>query len=294
MAHLIRQMGHILMATTKLQESAADLSDIVGLRVTHREADTVYMSSNDRQYEVVYRQAEEAGVVAIGLEAMDAAAVEEAQRRVQAAGFRILDDKPLLPGIARAFRFATPFGPVFEIHTPVPRNKAARYIGPGNRPRRLEHVNVRVADMSGFRDFLTSALGMKISDRTRNDELIWFRGWDGFHHTIAAGRGSNLHHYAFDAHSLEDLSGIADNLSVKGRTLLWGLGRHGAGDNIFSYYRDPNGCAVETSVGLARIENDELYEPRTWDLQTSLVRNLWGVPSPAEFNAAGIPYLVEQ
>lgn len=292
MAHLIRQMGHVLMATPALEESAADLSDIVGLRTTHQDADTIYMSSNERRYEVVYRRAEKPGVIAIGLEAMDAAAVDEAQRRVQAAGFRIVDDRPALPHIARAFRFATPFGPVFEIHTPVPRDQAPRFIGRGNRPRRLEHVNIRVNDMLGFRDFLTEALGMKLSDRTSNDELMWFRAWDGFHHTIAVGRGQKMHHYAFDAQSLEDLSGIADNLSIKGRTLLWGLGRHGAGDNIFSYYSDPNGCAVETSVGLARIDNDELYEARSWDLETSLVRNLWGASSPAAFSEAGIPYLL--
>lgn len=132
MAHLIRQMGHVLMATPRLEDSAMDLSDIVGLRITHRNENSIYMSSNERQYEVVYRQGQKPGVIAIGLEAMDAAAVKEAQRRVQAAGFTIIDDKSALPDIDRAFRFATPFGPVFEIHTPVPRNQAPRFIGRGS------------------------------------------------------------------------------------------------------------------------------------------------------------------
>lgn len=294
MTHLIRQMGHIVMVTPTLDESARDLAEIVGLRSTGGDDSMVFMSSNERKYEVVYRRGAQAGVIAIGLEAMTAQAVDEAKRRVQAEGMHIVDDKSLLPDIERAFRFATPFGPVFEIHTPVPRNQPVRYIGPGNRPRRLEHVNLRVTDTHGFREFLTSLLGMKISDRTTNDEFVWYRAWDGFHHTIAAGQGNGLHHYAFDAHSIEDLVGIADNLTIKGRTLLWGLGRHGAGDNIFSYYRDPNGCAVETSVGMQRIDNDDHYRARTWSLDpSSLVRNLWGIPSPREFSEAGIPYLVD-
>lgn len=292
MSHLIRQIGQITLATPDPHGSARDLADIVGLKTTVERDDAVLMSANERVVEVAYVRAPQAGAVAVGLEAMDDAALDEALRRVRAEGLAILDDQPLWGHAARGFRFRTPFGPVFEIHTAVPRSVAARHIGPGSRPTRFEHVNLRVTDTHGFRDFLTSLLGMCISDRTTEDELVWYRAWDGYHHTIAAGRGDGLHHYAFDARALEDLVGIADTLSLKGRSLLWGPGRHGAGDNVFTYYLDPNGCVVETSVGLVRIDNDDLYVPRTWSLgPESLVRNLWGAPSPPAFARGGVPFV---
>lgn len=293
MDHLIRQMGYVVISTPDPDESARDLAEIVGLKVTERSDASVFMSANDRRCEVVYKLGEKAGVVVIGLEAMDAASVDEVTRRAIADGLVIIDDKPAIDGVERAVRFATPFGPVFEVHTPVARNQPRRHIGTGGRPKRLEHVNLRVTDTRGFRDLALGTLGMKLSDRTTNDELSWYRAWDGYHHTLAVGQGNCLHHYAFDAHAIEDLIQIADSLVIKERTLLWGPGRHGAGDNIFTYYRDPNGCAVETSVGLARIENDLLYEARVWGLEPeSGVRNLWQLsPPPAAFGEAGIPYL---
>ena len=70
---------------------------------------------------------------------------------------------------------------------------------------------------------------MKLSDRTSDGAFRWFRAQDGFHHTIAMGRGaSGLHHYAFDLHSMQDLQRIADTLADKERALVWGPGRHGA------------------------------------------------------------------
>lgn len=293
MDHLIRQMGYVVLSTPDPEGSARDLAEIVGLKVTENRGSAIYMSSNDRRCEVAWQKGETAGVVVIGLEAMDAASVDEVTRRVQADGLTIIDDKPSVEGVERAVRFATSFGPVLEVHTPVERNQPVRHIGTGARPKRLEHVNVRVTDTRGFRDFALGTLGMKLSDRTTNDELAWYRAWDGYHHTLAVGEGNRLHHYAFDAYAMEDLLQIADSLVIKQRHLLWGPGRHGAGDNIFTYYRDPNGCAVETSIGLARIENDLLYEARVWSLDPeSGLRNLWErSPPPQAFSEAGIPYL---
>lgn len=293
MDHLIRQMGYVVLSTPDPEGSARDLAEIVGLKVTEKRESSIYMSSNDRRCEVAWQKGDAAGVVVIGLEAMDAASVDEVARRAQADGLVMLDDRPAIDGVERAIRFVTPFGPVFEVHTPVQRNQAVRHIGTGARPKRLEHVNVRVTDTRGFRDFAEGTLGMKLSDRTANDELSWYRAWDGYHHTLAVGEGNRLHHYAFDAYAMEDLIHIADSLVLKQRNLLWGPGRHGAGENIFTYYRDPNGCAVETSVGLARIENDLLYEARVWSIEPdSGLRNLWqSSPPPAAFSEAGIPYL---
>ncbi|MGO4666933.1 VOC family protein [Bosea sp. 2RAB26] len=287
MSHLIRQMGFVAFTTPDPDGSAQDLAELVGLKVTGRRGDTVFLSSNERRWEVALTRGDSRATLAIGLEASDAAAVDEIGRRVRSEGLEILDDRPLHDGIERAIRFATPWGPIFEVHTPIARDQAQRHIGPGARAKRIEHVNLKVPDRLAFSDLLVKLLGMELSDRTGGDEFRWFRAADGYHHTVALCPGDgDLHHYAFDFHALEDLAGIADGLVLKNRSLLWGPGRHGAGGNVFQYYVDPNGCVVEMSVGMDRIDNDLLYEPRSWTISPSLSDrwiNLWGSPPPANF-----------
>jgi catechol 2,3-dioxygenase len=292
MTHLIRQMGYVVMATPDPDGSARDLADMTGVRITHRSPDAVFVSSNARYCDVAYLREDRRGIRAVGLEAIDEAAVDEVYRRAKSEGLTILSDTPLIPEVKRAVRFATPFGPIFEVHTPVAREKIESSALNGKRVRRLEHVNLRATDPKGFHDLITRLLGIKLSDRTTQYERAWYRCADGYHHTIAAGPGNGLHHYAFDAHGFTDLAGVADALVAKGRSLLWGIGRHGPGNNLFSYYLDPNGCVVEVSFGLERIDNDDLYEPGNWEFNSSSnVLDRWGSQPPEAYGKALTPFV---
>lgn len=297
MTHLIRQMGHIAIATPDLEASAADLVDLVGLKVTERRDGRLFLSSNERHHEVSLVEAARPGVVAVGLEAMDAAAVDEVGRRARSEGFEIVDDRPLGPGTDRAVRFKIPCGFVIEVHTPVARSEGQRHVGPGGKARRIDHVNFKAPDVLVFRDVFTKLFGMRLSDRTAGDEFNWFRCHDGYHHTLAVFKGDPaVHHYGFAFDSLQDLSGIADGLVVKDRALLWGPGRHGAGGNVFQYFIDPNNCVVEMSVGMDRIDSDDLYRPRTWEISPTLADrwiNLWGSPPPFNFTDPGLAFVGE-
>lgn len=293
MTHLIRQMGYVAIATPDPEGSARDLSDMTGVRITHRDPGAVYVSSNARFCDVAYLRDDRRGVRAVGLEAMDESAVDEVLRRATSEGLDILADTPLLPRVKRAVRFATPFGPIFEVHTPIEREMFAPSESNRRRVRRLEHVNLRATDPKGFHDLVTGVLGVKLSDRTTNYERAWYRCADGFHHTFACGPGSGLHHYAFDAHGLYDLAAVADALVSRGRSLLWGIGRHGPGNNLFSYYLDPNGCVVKVSFGLERIDNDAIHEPGNWEFNSSSnVLDRWGSQPPEAYAKALTPFVL--
>lgn len=292
MPSLIRQMGYVVVATPKLEACAADLTDIVGLQIRGRTDTTILMSSNARQCEVAFMQAQGPGIRAVGLEAVDRAAVEEVLRRAKSENLTILNDTPSVPGIDRAVRFRTPFGPIFEVHTPSPRDTAPQHTRLPIRARRLDHVNLRVNDPRGFHDLLTGTLGMRLSDRTEDFGRAWYRAADGFHHTVAAGIGSGLHHYGFDAPSVSDLVGVADTLVARERTLLWGIGHHGPGNNIFSYYVDPMRCVIETSFGMERIDNDLTRQPGVWDADyDKRVLDLWGSKPPPDYAAMLTPFV---
>lgn len=294
MAYLIRQMGHVIISSPDPIGAAQDLAEIVGLRIAEEEKGEVYLTSNDRHHEVTYVKGD-GKAVALGLEAVSAEAIDEVYQRARSDGLTILDDRPAGKCYDRAVRILAPGGAIFEIHTPIHRNQPRQYnYGSAVRPRRIEHVNVFAQDTQALGEFCEKTLGMKLSDKTADEGLRWYRAQDGFHHTIAMGPGaSGLHHYAFDLHALEDLAGIADNLARKDRALVWGPGRHGAGGNIFTYYADPHGCLVENSIELDRIDNDATYEPRTWDISEGLAGrwlNLWGTPPTESFLRPGIPF----
>jgi catechol 2,3-dioxygenase-like lactoylglutathione lyase family enzyme len=285
-------MGYVVIAAPDPDRSAHDLADITGVRISHSAVDATYVSSNARFCEVAYLRGDKHGIRAVGLEAIDEAAVDEVRRRAQSDGLTILSETPSLPQVKRAVRFATPFGPIFEVHTPIAREDIAPASLNGKRVRRLEHVNLRATDPRGFHDLVTRLLGMKLSDRTTQYERAWYRAADGFHHTFAAGPGNGLHHYAFDAHGLYDLAGTADALVAKGRNLLWGVGRHGPGNNLFSYYLDPDGCVVEVSFGLERIDNDDLYKPGNWPFDSSSnVLDRWGSKPPEAYGKSLTPFV---
>lgn len=293
MSHLIRQMGYLALATPDPEKSAQDLSDILGLRIVDRFDGMITLSSNDRRVEIGYIKSDKAALLAQGLEAVDPDAVDEVRRRAIAAGCEVLSDTSYFRGVPKAVRFRTPYGPVFEVHSATLRDPSE---GSGLRPRarRLEHANLQVEDAKGLSDLCASVFGMQVSDRTTNDEIIWLRCGDGFHHTVAIGQGApKLRHLAFDLHGLEDIVAVADILSSQGRSLAWGPGRHGAGNNIFAYYIDPNGCAIEASVGMVRIENEAAHQPGIWSLAQPNLRNQWGGAPGPDYAAGGLPLAVE-
>lgn len=296
MTYLVKQIGYVHLGVPDPEASAADLADIVGLRTTASADGTVFMSSNARQFEMVYSRADAPCMVSMGMEAVSLEAVDEVKRRVLSDGLELVADTPGLPGIERAVTFVMPGGAQMEVHSPVARTAADFYPTGGARPRRLEHVNLFVPDTAETADCITDILGMKLSDQTEGGQLRWFRAEDGYHHSLALGPGEGrLHHYAFDLKSQEELARLADTLVSKERSLFWGPGRHGAGGNIFTYYIDPVGCIVENSVEMDRIDHDLTYEPRIWDMSQGLGGrwiNTWGTPPPENFLDPGVSFKV--
>lgn len=109
MTYLIRQMGHVVISSPDPLGAAKDICDVVGLRITEQDGDTVYLSSNDRHHELTYIKGD-GKAVACGLEAVSADAVDEVKRRALSDGLTVLDDKPLGKHYDKAVRIVAPGG----------------------------------------------------------------------------------------------------------------------------------------------------------------------------------------
>lgn len=279
-APLVFRLGYVALNVTDPEAAAEDTCNIAGARISGRDAGRIMLTSNQRQAEVILYPAATNSLRRVGLEAVSPEAVDQVAERARKAGLRILTTRPSLDCIAKAVTFLTSEGHAIEVHTPMPLDQPPRYHGPGVHPRFLDHVNFAAKDPVTFAEELHAATGMLLTERTSGYEIMWMRAADGRHHTLAAVKGnSGVHHISWEFDSFDGLKRIADGLGVEGRRLVWGPGRHGAGDNLFLYYVDRAGFLIECIAEMEVIQDLDMA-PRVVDPGENLsnwrVVNQWG------------------
>lgn len=285
MSFLVQKLGYVSLGVKDLDRAAEDVVKISGARVTERSDQRVLISSNRRRAELVLHAALDNGFGGVGLEAVNPDAIDEAKRRAIAAGLRIVSEKPLLEFVEKAVSFQTSVGHVIEIHTPVPSDLPVRYSGPGVHPTCLDHVNIATIAPEKTAEELQQVLGLRLSERDVAATIMFLRGADGRHHTVALTREekSGLHHYSWEFPDFSDFKRLGDMIDIEGRNLIWGPGRHGAGDNLFAYYFDSAGFIVECTSEMEVI-HEENFVPRMFTFENSKAGNLWcAIPPPMEW-----------
>lgn len=296
MSYLVNTIGHVQINVTDMAAGLADATDILGLNATRRDERQVWLASNGRHAELVLHQADSNATRSVGFEAVSAAAVEDAARRVPEAGCRILSERPSLDCCAAGVVYATPQGHVFEIHTPIPDEiYGRRHFTSGIGPNRMDHVNITSPEPAETQLQFELIMGLKLSEKMVDDSLIWMRGANRLHHILGIVRGATgLHHYSFEFNSFGDYCKLGDLLDRAGRELVWGPGRHRPGDNIYAYYLDTAGAMVECSSGMALIADDERYEPNVITAlkrpENVRVMNVWGTPAPLPWREHHFPF----
>lgn len=287
MRDLVYRLGYVAMNVANYDECIDDAINVAGFNLVDRNDERALFTCNTRHAEMMLYRAPKNEMRAIGFEAYDEDSVAEVAERVRKAGLKIVTEKPSLPVIDRAVTFLSSEGHVFEVHTPMPRDRALRYVGPGVHPLCVDHVNLAAVDAARLAQELSDTIGLKVSERTTGDELVWLRAGDGRHHTVGILKGrSGIHHYSLEFGDFADFRRLGDNLDTLGRRIVWGPGRHGAGDNLFAYYKDAGGFMVECTSEMEVI-NDVGFQPRTVDpgenLSNYRVVNRWGQLPSAEW-----------
>lgn len=285
---LVQRLGYVALNVNDLDGAVSDAQNIMGLSLVSRHADHALLTSNDRHAEVILHQAETSSLKTVGLEALTAQHVDEVTKRAKDEGLEIISETPSLPVIERAVTIRFESNHVVEVHTPMKRDQPARYPGPGIHPRYLDHVNLCASDPAPAADQMMRVLGLKLSERTSGWELTWMRAGDGRHHTVGfvKSQASGIHHYSWEFADFADFKRLGDIVDTFDRRLIWGPGRHGAGDNIFAYYVDAAGFLVECTAEMEIIA-DPSFEARIVDpgenLSNYKVVNRWGQLPSAEW-----------
>lgn len=286
MSYLVNAIGHVQLNVVNVDALVKESMDVLGLHVTSREGDTVWLSSSGRKAELVLHKADENSVRSIGFDALSADTVREAASRVEAAGCRLISEKPSLGCCEAGITFVTPQGHVIEVHTPIEdETYGRRTFTQGIGALRLDHVNLTSPEPVETRAHFEQIMGLKLSERMVDDGLSWMRAANRLHHCVGIVRGpTGLHHYSFEIAEFGDYCQLGDRLDTVGKEIVWGPGRHRPGDNTYAYYIDACGAMVELAGGMAMIHDDARYEPNVITAlkrpENVRVMNVWGTPAP--------------
>jgi catechol 2,3-dioxygenase len=288
MRPLVQRLGYVAVDAIDPVGLAEDTAKIVGARVVGQDDGKILMSANRRHAEFVLHEGDSNSFRRCGLEAVNGAAVDEVAERCKRAGIDVLSRTPSLTAIDKSVTFQTSEGLVIEVHTPMPEDRAPRYHGPGVRPKSLDHINFTAADPEQWSKEMAESCGLLLSERTTGFEISWMRAADGRHHTVAAVKSGagGVHHFSWEFNSFQDMKTISDSLIPEERRLVWGPGRHGAGDNLFLYFHDSADFLVECIAEMELIHDDaapvRISDPGE-GLSNWKVVNQWGALPPIEW-----------
>lgn len=289
----VRKIAHAAYETPDLEQQTEYYTNILGMTMTAKDKDAVYLANTIDHHAVVLRRGSAAQCTRVGFELGPNDDLDAFDKQTAAHGVKTSRKKDPEPTIADMLVFQDPKGTVIEVFK-RPEPQALKFARNGVVPHKLGHVAFHVTEVKKVTSFYCDVLGFRVSD-WMSDFFSFLRcGVD--HHTInLMETGSNRHfHTAFELRDWGHLETACDFLSLNGYRMLWGPGRHGIGHNLFAYHRSPNGMITELFAELDQMKDEELgyFDPRPWHRDNPQkpkvwpkdpsASNLWGPMPPEE------------
>jgi catechol 2,3-dioxygenase len=278
----ISGLRSVELAVFDLKQSTDFYCKVWGLEPVVARGDTVHLRAAGREHHAVtLRERPRAALLAVHFEAPDRATVDALHAKAKAMGARIDSTPAPLPddaGGGYGFRLRTPEGHPLSISADVTPH--TEVVGDPTRPTKLTHVVLNSANVEQQTAFFLDVLGFKWSDSTR---MMDFIRCCADHHSIAFARshGPSLNHMAYEMPNIDSLMRGAGRLKQNGFEIAWGVGRHGPGNNVFSYFVEPNGFVTEYTTEVEQVDDSYVpHDAKWWD-----DLNYW----PDRWNMAGPP-----
>ena len=265
-----------------LQKSAEFYRRVWALEDVSAEGDTIHMRGTSREHHVLtLRERPRAGLLGVHFSAPDSATVDALHAQAKAMGANVGQSAGTLEASAGGgygFRVGTPEGHPLSISSDLARHGEA--IDDRSRPTKLTHVVLNSAEVEKQTAFFLDVLGFKWSDST---VLMDFVRCCSDHHSVAFARGNGptLNHMAYEMPNIDGLMSGAGRVRKSGYELMWGVGRHGPGSNVFSYFVEPNGFVTEYTTEVDQVDDSYVaHDQKYWKEQNVF---------PCRWNMAGVP-----
>lgn len=260
----IMRMGRLELRVFDLEKSVDYYSNIIGLDITGREEDRVYLKAWDEydHHSIVLQKADSAGMDHVAFKVESIADLERLEYKIEQFGCtlsRVSKGTRLAEG--EAVRFQIPTGQFMELYTDIENvGLATGIINPhpwpdglrGIAPHRLDHCLLTGDDIKTTTRFFTEALGFKQSEKVVSvdgEEMIGsFLSTTNTAHDIAFIKGpdAKFHHAGFHVDNFYDVLKAADILSRNEIEVEVTPTRHGITRGQTVYFFDPSGNRNET------------------------------------------------
>jgi catechol 2,3-dioxygenase-like lactoylglutathione lyase family enzyme len=151
------------------------------------------------------------------------------------------------------------------------------------RPRRLSHVLLFSSDVLRSARFYSDTIGLRLSDRAGEVVAFMHGAHASDHHMLAFAKsgGPGLHHSSWVVDDVDQVGLGMEQMTARGYSEGWGVGRHVIGSNYFRYVRDPWGSFAEYSAGIDFVPADVDWKAADHPLADSFY--VWGPPPPDYF-----------
>ena len=261
----VNKLAHVGFHARDLSRQAEFYGDRWGLQTVDEFKGEMFFRAEQPDHHVLtLHEAEAPGMHHVALAVSTPAEVDQAYEELLAAGVEIVNppSQDLAPGIGRALRFKDPDGFLVELVAGIDQIQ-----DPFHREdvhlQALNHVVLNVSDVDRSEQFYGKTLGFRLTDRFINGLSFW--ACNANHHSLAFGStrdgAPSFHHAAFDIPTWEDWMKAVYFAGERGIPRAWGPGRHLFGNNLFSYYKDPEGNTVEYTAEVEQI-TDHNRQPR--------------------------------
>ncbi|HEY5223044.1 MAG TPA: VOC family protein [Microbacteriaceae bacterium] len=284
MIKLLNQLTHVRLAAPDVEASVRFYEEQIGMRVTDRTDDAVYLRNwgDYYRYSLVITHGDEPALEVMAWRAQSAEALEEAAHRVEATGIAGSWRESSL-GHGRSYTFTGPFGHTMELFWEVERfhgegedassypDRPSRRSRDGVAPRSLDHVTIAASDVRAFAAWYSETLGFRIMAHTTLEHggisVFTVLTTNEKSHDLGvvldgSSRAGRANHFAYWVDAREDLLRAADILMENGTPMEYGPSIHGIGEQNFLYFRDPSTFRVEVNTGGYRnyVPDWEAYE----------------------------------
>jgi len=270
----VKRIGHVAIGVPDIERSVEFYVRCMNFVLVERGRDgTAYLRCQTDHHALELHPASETRLDHMGFETLDDADVEAFRQRLEAKGVRT-EAAPEEPGrLGSAFRFRDPEGNCVEVYRSIDR--LASLVSPGPFTlNRLGHVGLFTRDLERAEAFYRQVVGLRLSDR-RPGHGAWLR-CNPDHHSLALFQSDRVafDHHAYEIPDWNEIKRVADWCFRSRVPLAAGPMRHGPGNNVNVYVKDPDGVDVEFYAEMEQIldNDDHLREhPRSG----ALYGNLW-------------------
>ena len=273
----------IELGVRDLHQSAEFYTKIWALEEVAAEGDSMHFRATGGEHHVLtIRERAKPSLLGVHFAASDRAAVDQLSARAKGYGVAVAGEPGPLPASAGGgygFRFHTPDGLPMSISSDSVQHP--NVVVDRSRPTKISHVVLNIARTEDQVPFFVDVLGFKLSDSTH---MMEFLRCSADHHSVAIFRnnGPSLNHVAYELPNIDGLMRGAGRLKQSGFDIEWGVGRHGPGSNVFSYFIEPNGFVAEYTTELDQLD-DATHVPQDAHYWQKIM------PGPDRWGTAGPP-----